>query len=223
MTTVAHIQALPNWQVITGSDIGPAVPKITFTQEIAPPPPPPPATLTMDITGVVGKYADGVVRSPDLPLPPGTSSAILTAVFSVDEASLEFAGGLEMGGKFTDSEGYTNNGQIQFSYNHSQTEMLLDLTSILGEGWDSTGNMMPKFAPDVLHTVATAYEFQPKFGVSYVEVDGRRYVTAEAMEGVAYRNLGWPKDTFMVNMQPNTNQKGGNWLWTLHDVNVELA
>ena len=220
------IQALPNWQVVTGPDIGPAVPTITFQQQPPPVPPPPPPVLSMTITGVPGKYADGVVRSPDIPLPPGTTGAVLTAVFSVNEASLLYTQALEMGAKFTLDDGTTLNGQFQFDYGKSPTNMVLDLTSVTGSGWSPTPFVMAKFAPDVLHTVVATYKIDAaakKISITSVMIDGHLCTTPAYMLGVVGKALGWAKRMLQTNFQPNTNQKGGTWVWILHDVNVVLS
>lgn len=59
MNTVSNIQAEPGWSTVTGPSIGPAIPQIKTSQ----------VTdgfctaLLVDVTGVPGKYADGMVRS----------------------------------------------------------------------------------------------------------------------------------------------------------------
>jgi hypothetical protein len=224
MNTISDIQAQPGWSIVTvpsidGPSKAPGIPDITFTQQA---PPPPPKQLSMSITGVPGKYADGVVRSPDLPLPIGTKNAVLRAAFSVDATSLVNAGGLEMGAKFTMPDGTTLNGQIQFGYNESATTMLLSLTSITGTGWSPTTLVLPKFAPDVEHTVAIGYELGSLLDVVFVHVDGIEYVTPPEMLGVPGKSLGWGENSFMTNFQANSKPTGGSWSWTLISVSMQL-
>ena len=215
MNTIPHIQAQPGWSVVTGESINGTtnggIPKLTLTAQ--------PAPLLIAIEGVPGKYADGVARSADIPIPPNTGHALLTVKFSVDEASLEFAQALEMGAKFTLASGLTLNGQIQFSYGKSATDMTLDLTSVKGSGWAPTPVTLPKFAPNQPHTVAIAYALSEKaIAVPSVSINGALHSMPAEMQGVPGRDLGWGKNEFMVNIQPDTNPKGGAWNWTLLDV-----
>jgi hypothetical protein len=226
MSIVTSIQSKPGWSVVTGPSIGPAVPTITFTQQQpTPPPPPPPSGLLMNITGVIGKYADGVVRSPDMPIPAGTTGAVLKAIFSVNAESLTQTQAIEIGAKFTMADGTTLNGQLQYDYGKSATEMTLDLTSTSGSGWSPTALTIPKFAPDVTHTVIITYSIDTaakKISVVSVSIDSKLYTTPPNMLGVPGKSLGWSKNAFQTNFQPNTNPKGGTWQWFLHDVSMQF-
>ena len=215
MNTIPHIQAQPDWSTVTGESINGTpdggIPKLTLSAQ--------PSPLLIAIDGVPGKYADGVARSADIPIPPNTGHALLTVTFSLDEASLEFAQALEMGAKFTLPSGLTLNGQLQFDYSRSATEMTLDLTSVNGYAWAPSPVSLPKFAPNQPHTVAIAYALWDKdIAVPSVSVDGKVYNMPAEMQGVPGKQLGWGKNAFMVNIQPDTNPKGGAWNWTLLDV-----
>jgi hypothetical protein len=227
-TTYLHIQADPNWQIVTGPSIGPAVPKIDITQQPETPAVPAqaarpaiPGGLLIDITGVVGKYADGVARSADYPVPPGTTGMVLTAVFEVDANSFLYTQAIEIGCKVTQASGITLNGQLQFGYAAYPDKMVLDLTSISGSGWAPTKVVLPKFAPDVIHTVVIAYKVEPtQISVLSVTIDGALYPTDPSMMPVPGKSLGWAKGKFQTNFQPNTNPKGGNWHWVLNEVTM---
>jgi len=220
MNTIPHIQADPGWSVVTGQSIGPAVPKIVITPK---PPPQPVGSLLLGITGVKGKYADGVARSVDYPLPANAGNLALAVTFSVDPASLEFTQAIEIGCKPTLPDGTTLNGQLQFDYGKSATEMTLDLTSVKGSDWAPTTLTLPKFAPNVRHTVSIAYKLDvpgKKISVMTVLVDGTLFETPAAMQGVPGKALGWAKDRVMVNCQANTNPKGGTWQWEIYDAEL---
>lgn len=213
-----HIQSDPGWKIVTGPDIGPAAPTITFAQE------PQPTALVMQITGVPGKYADGVCRSADYPIPPKAIGAVLTATFTVDDASLLFTQALELGAKFTLDNGMTLNGQLQFDYGKAPADMTLDLTSIAGSGWSPTQIVRPKFAPGSRHRVVIVYKWTAtNISVMSITIDGTLYPIPLAMQGVAGKMLGWGRNLFQVNFQPNTNPKGGTWGWTLDDVGVDFV
>ncbi len=220
MNTIAHIQAQPDWSTVTGASINGTpdggIPTLTLNER--------PASLVIAIEGVPGKYADGVARSADIPIPPNTGHALLTVTLSLDEASLEFAQALEMGAKFTLANGITLNGQIQFSYGNSATEMTLDLTSVEGSGWAPTPVTLPRFAPNQPHTVSIAYVLSDKdIAVPSISVDGKLYSMPAEMQGVPGKQLGWGKNAFMVNIQPDSNPKGGAWNWTLLDVTMQFS
>lgn len=218
MNTVPDIQASPNWQIVTGESINGTpdggIPTLTLTQR---------PMLIIDIAGVAGKYADGVARSPDYPIPANTGHALLTVVFGVSDTSLEFTEALEMGAKFTLPNGLTLNGQLQFSY-ASATDMTLDLTSITGSGWSKTQVTIPKFAPHISHRVSIAYVFTDEnIGVASVAVDGTLYTIPIQMQGVPGKALGWAANHFQTNFQANTNPKGGSWQWTLSNVCMDFS
>lgn len=217
METTPNIQASPGWSVVTGESINGTkdggIPSINLALR--------PAALAIEIQGVPGKYADGVVRCADQPIPANTGHALLTVAFSVDEAALEFTQALEMGAKFTLQSGLTLNGQIQFDYGRSATEMTLDLTSVTGSGWAPTPVVLPKFAPNIRHVVSIAYALSDKsVAVPSVAVDGVLHSMPAEMQGVPGKMLGWAKNAYQVNCQANTNQKGGLWHWELIDVSM---
>lgn len=220
MTSFPHIQADPNWQVVTGPDIGPAAPKLDFTQISAGIVP----VLLMDITGVVGKYADGVCRSADYPLPQNVTSAVLTATFALSAESLLYTQATEVGFKLTTPKGMTLNGQIQLDWGKSADNMTLDLTSTKGSGWAPTPVTLPKFTPNTVHTMQIHYQFgDADISVIAVEIDGVVYPTPAEMLRVPGKELGWKPNQWQVNFQPNTNDKGGNWKWMLFDVNMQFS
>jgi len=223
MLTVPHIQALPGWSLVNNSTIGPWPEAIEITPVPANPAWMPPGLL-LDITGTAGKYADGVARSPDIQMPANTGNAVLTVQFAVNEAALTDTQAIEMGFKYTTPAGITLNGQFQFDWGKSAADMILDLTSTTGSGWTPTPTTLPKFAPIAIHTVAAKYLFTATWiGISSVAIDGVVYQTPAAMLGCPGKSLGWAKNAFQVNIQPNTNPTGGEWSLLLLDVNMQVS
>jgi hypothetical protein len=216
MTTAAisNIQAEPGWSGVTGPSIGPNVPSelyiSQFTDSYA-------TCLMIDTTGVAGEYADGVVRSAAIPIPPNTGNAKARFIFAVSASYLQFCQALELGVMLTTPDGKKLNGAIQFDNSTSATQSALDVT---GENylWAPTGWTLQKFGPG-LHVVDVTYAIgwaAETISVASVAVDDVEFGIPARLEGVPAQALAWEPSIFFTEMQVDTNQKGGNWqVWVL--------
>ena len=207
-----NIQSDPGWEIQTGSDIAPNPAVLELTQR----PLWVPAGLLIESTGEPGKYSGAVARSADYPLPANVSNLVLTATFAFDGDSTTATESTELGVKITLPNGITLNGQFQYSWANPET-MTLDLTSVTGSGWSPTTFVRPKFAPNVIHTIVAIYKFtDAALSIVSVDTDGELFTTPVNMQNVPGKALGWAKNSFMVNLQLNTNTTGGKWQWMIY-------
>lgn len=221
-TFILGIQAILGWSTVTGPSIGPVAPNLfTFqqgtTQWL-------PQAGLISVTGVPGKYADGMLKYSHV-LPANTGHLIMTANFALDADSLINAQALELGTKITDENGITYNGQIQFDYSTSPTEMVLDVVN-KDYTWTRTRLSLPKFVPNTEYEVNITYGFDTvsrTISVLSVSINGVVYVTPADLIDLPGQNLGWGKNQMVAGFQPDVNTKGGSFQWMLYEVNWAVS
>jgi hypothetical protein len=221
MNTFSNIQSEPGWSTVTGPSIGPAIPQIKTSQ----------VTdgfctaLLVDVTGVSGKYADGMVRSAAAPLPANFTQVTTRFVFAVSAGHAASSQADEFGLMFTNGEGDKLYHVIQFDNSTSPTQAMLDVTGPTYE-WASTGATVAKFAPGVLHVldIVGAYDAAgKKTAIFDVVLNGVQIYAPGVPLWVPAQALKWGPDIWFVEHQPDMNPKGGNHQIKIYSIGVTFS
>jgi hypothetical protein len=221
---IANCQMASVWNPRTGTNIGGV----------------PPASYGMSQGTVFGLPNAALLRVQNLPEPGYYADWMSAGVFHlpesctghlqmgisffVDADSLANAQAIEMDTKITDANQITYDGSLQFDYSQSATNAVVEIVGAKG-GWVETGIIIPKFAPNVEHSVLIEYEFNSAAKTSSVvsiTIDGTLYpmpANLSNIPGSTNAPHPWAANEILPQLQQDVKPiANAAWQWLVTDL-----
>jgi hypothetical protein len=221
-TLLDNLQAESGWTVDASKSIGSTgepAPAQAVIQQVAQPPIPQPDALVLATTGVKGKWCDWMAKKT-APVPAGKLNMALVIDFTFPKGSLAGVNAQEFGRRFTDENGYTDNGQTQWVIKGE--EMEFDTVPSAKGGWIDTGIRVPLFVEGALNTQVIIYQRNADNSLSVLEVwlNGVEYLVPAALQSVESVKMSppWAPNEAVIGIQQDAGPSA-----TPYTLNVSRA
>jgi hypothetical protein len=214
-TSYSNLEQVTGWTSEADSSISPNQPSTyNITQSSAP------VEMTLVTQGASGLYSGWIAKKSITT--PSTASHMLVRV-SYTFNSVSGIQAWEVGRRYTNANGVTDNGQTQLSLK-SNGQLEFDIVPSSSGGWKDTGCRFPTFVAGTTYNEELYYvdDSTGSLSLMYVSLNGTVCDIPSSLQSITGSSQGWAKNSAVLAFQPDANPTGveykavvtmNAWMW----------